>query len=130
MRRVWAIPAILAVALLGADKKKAPKPPDVEVIEASARRGGEKIALDGRVRNSGLKPVRGLVLVFDFLAPGKQVITTQKGAVDEESLDLNAEAAFHVELNAPPRAVQFQIGAVDEAGRDLRVAKPGPYAIE
>jgi hypothetical protein len=130
MRPLRALPLILAFALLGAEKKKAPKPPDVEVLEASARRVDGRISLEGRVRNSGLKPIQGLVLVFDFMAPGRQVITTQKGEVDEEVLDLAAEASFHMQLNEPPRAVEFQINAVDEAGRELRVAKPGPFLIE
>ncbi len=130
MRPTLALLLVLALSVLGAEKKKAPKPPDVEVLEATAHRTEGRISLEGRVRNSGLKPIQGLVLVFDFMAPGRQVITTQKGGVDEEVLDVNGEASFHMQLNEPPRAVQFQINAVDEAGRDLRVAKPGPFPIE
>jgi len=48
--------------------------------------------VDGRVRNSGEKPIKQLMLVFDFMAPGKQVITTQKGAIDEELLAPGQEA--------------------------------------
>jgi len=35
-----------------------------------------------------------------------------------------------MELNAPPRSVEFQINAVDGSGRDLRVAGGGPFSIE
>ncbi len=130
MRRTSALLLVLALSLLGADKKKAPKPPDIEVLEAAAHRSDGKISLVGRVRNSSLRPIQGLVLVFDFMAPGRQVVTTQKGGIEEEVLDAGGEASFHMELNEPPRAVEFQVNAVDEGGRDLRVAKPGPFPIE
>jgi len=118
----------LAIASTAAEKKK--KPPDVEVVEASAHRGDVTVTVDGRVRNSGEKPIKKLMLLFDFMAPGRQVVTTQKGAIDEELLAPGQEAAFHVELNAPPRSVEFQINAADGSGRELRVAKGGPFSIE
>jgi hypothetical protein len=118
----------LAVGLIAAEKKR--KPPEVQILEASAHRGESNISVDGRLRNSGEKPIKELTLLFDFMAPGRQVITTQKGAIDEEVLEPGAEAAFHMELNAPPRSVEFQINAEDGSGRDLRVANPGPFTIE
>ena len=118
----------LAVVSTAAERKK--KPPDVEVVEASAHRGEIKVSVDGRIRNSGEKPIKQLMLVFDFMAPGRQVITTQKAPIDEELLDPGKEAVFHMELNAPPRSVEFQINASDGAGRELRVAKSGPFPIE
>ncbi len=118
----------LAVVSTAAERKK--KPPDVEVVEASAHRGEIKVSVDGRIRNSGEKPIKQLMLVFDFMAPGRQVITTQKAPIDEELLDPGKEAVFHMELNAPPRSVEFQINASDGGGRELRVAKSGPFPIE
>jgi hypothetical protein len=118
----------LVAASVAADKKK--KPPDLEILEASAHRGEIKISVDGRVRNSGEKPIKELTLQFDFQAPGKQAIATEKGAIDEEVLQPGQEAAFHMEANAPPRAVSFQIGAADGSGRELRVAKSGPFPID
>jgi hypothetical protein len=118
----------LAAAPTTAEKKK--KPPDVRVLDASARHDGSKISVDGRLRNSGDKPIKQLMLLFDFMAPGKLVITTQKGPIDEELLEPGKEAAFHMELNSPPRAVEFQINATDGSGRDLRVANSGPFSIE
>jgi hypothetical protein len=118
----------LVVASVAADKKK--KPPDLEVLEASAHRGEIKVSVDGRVRNTGEKPIKELTLLFDFQAPGKQVVATEKGAIDEEVLQPGQEAAFHMEANTPPRSVAFQIGAADGSGRELRVAKSGPFPIE
>jgi hypothetical protein len=123
---------ILALALVfasvAAEKKK--KPPDLEVLEASAHRGESKVSVDGRVRNTGEKPIKELTLLFDFQAPGKQVVATEKGEIDEEVLLPGQEAAFHMEANAPPGSVTFQINAADGSGRELRVAKSGPFPIE
>ena len=118
----------LVVGSVAAQKKK--KPPDVEVLEASAHRGEVKISVDGRLRNSGEKPIKELTLSFDFLAPGNQMVTTETGAIEEEVLEPGKEAAFHMESSAPPRAVAFQINAADGSGRQLRVAKSGPFPIE
>ena len=118
----------LALTSTAADRKK--KPPDVQIMEASAHRGESKVSLDGRLRNSGEKPIKALMLLFDFMAPGRQVVTTQKAPIDEELLEPGKEAAFHMELNAPPRSVEFQINAADGSGRELRVAGAGPFPIE
>ena len=108
----------------------APKPPDVEILEASAHRGERNISVEGRIRNTGEKPIRQLVLSFTFLAPGKQPLTTQKGEIDEELLNKGQEASFHMELQAPPRSVEFTIDASDSAGHLFRVGKAGPFPIE
>lgn len=122
---------IFVLCLTAAEKKRKPaKPPEIEVIEATARRAEGKIALDGRVRNTSAKPLRGLILLFDFMAPGRAVITTKKGPVEDESLEPGQESVFRMELTDPVRAVEFQIAAVEENERDLRIANPGPFAIE
>lgn len=120
----------LALSVSGADKKKKQKPPDLEVVETSVHRTAETVVLSGRVRNSGEKPIRGLILLFDFMAPGRQVVTTQKAPIDEEMLDPGKESTFRFETNDPPRSVEIQLNAQDASGRDLRVEKPGPYPIE
>ncbi len=131
MKLAFVILLTVSVCILAADKKrKNAKPPDVTVLQSAARRSESKIAIDGRVKNTGEKPILELTLLFDFLAPGRAVITTQKASIDEETLPPGAEAAFHVELNDQVRAVEYQLGAVDRNQRDLRVANPGPFVIE
>jgi len=88
------------------------------------------VALQGRVRNTGEKPIRKLRLLFSFMAPGRQVVTTQRGEIDEELLGRGEEATFNMELNAPPRSVEFSIDAEDGSSRSLTVGKAGPYSIE
>jgi len=121
----------LSLSLSAAEKKrKSPKPPDISILQTAAHRSEGKIALDGRIRNSGEKTIEGLVLLFDFMAPGRSVITTQKSRIDEEVLAPGEEAVFHVELNDPVRAVEYQLAAVDRADRELRVANAGPFVID
>ena len=118
----------LAACLIAADKK--PRQPDLEILEASAHRGEVRTSVEGRIRNSSDRPLKKVTLLFHFMAPGKQVVTTQKGAIEEELLDPGQEASFHMELNSPPRSVEFAISAVEGSGRDLRIGKPGPFPIE
>jgi hypothetical protein len=117
---------VLALALATAADKKG----DVEVLEAAGHRGEQTISIEGRLRNTSEKPLRRLTLLVDFMAPGRQVVTTQKAPIDEEILPPGEESVFRLELKAPPRAVEFQFNMVDAAGRDQRVVNPGPFPIE
>jgi len=134
MARLGVVLLILATALHGADQKKnkdkAYKGPEVEILLAKAYRSESLVNVDARVRNCGVRPVRGLVVLFDFMAPGKFVITTQKMAAEQEILEPGEEVMLRGQLSDPVRAVQFRVQAVDQDDRDLRVAKPGPYPIE
>jgi hypothetical protein len=120
-----AILVTLALALAAADKKG-----DVEILEASGHRGETTISIEGRLRNTSDKPLRRLTLLIDFMAPGRQVVTTQKARIDEEILPIGEESVFRLELKAPPRSVEFQFNAEDDRGRDQRVVNPGPFSIE
>jgi hypothetical protein len=117
----------LAGALTAADKKKAP---DVEIVEATAHRGEANISVEGRLKNTGEKPIKQLILSFTFFAPGKQPLTTQKAEIDEELLAKGQESSFRMELQAPPRSVEFTVDATDSGGHYLRVSNTGPFPIE
>ena len=120
-----------ALTLSGADKKqKKSKPPDIEMLEVSAKRSEGLIAIDSKVRNVGEKPIRGLTVIFEFFGPGHVPLTTQKATVEEDTLDKGEEATIRAQLNDPVRAVSVEVSAVDEPGHDLKVVKPGPYPIE
>jgi hypothetical protein len=122
------IVAALCLCSHAQDKKK--KPPDVQVIETSARRDEGKIKLDGRVRVTAEKPLRGLVVVFDFVSPERAVISTEKTVIDEETMNNGQEGSYHVETHDLARAVRYQIRAFDVNDRELRIANGGPFVIE
>ena len=132
MFRVFVIFLAVSFCVSGGDvkKRKKEKLPDIEILEARGRRGENTIRIDGRLRNAGDKVIQGLVLQFDFMDSDHNLLTSQKAAMEDDSLEPGKEAGFHVELNAPPRSIEFQIGAVDEAVRELRVIKAGPFVID
>ena len=130
MRRAWVLLVALAPLWCGApQKRKAPRPPDVRMIEVTSHRSEGIIAVDGRVANCGLKPLQKLTLVFHFRTTDGQVITTQRGVVEPGELAPGEESEFRWQVKDHPRAVDFTIEAVDGAGRELLVEKPGPYPV-
>ncbi len=116
--------------MLRQGKRKNQKPPDLTILRAVAQRSEGMIRLDGHVKNTSLKPIEGLVLLFDFIEPGGRVVSTMRGAIDEELLEPAGEAPFRVETRAPPRSVQFRIQAEDGSHRELRVEPDGARPIE
>lgn len=118
---------ILCLCTLAAAQRR----PDVQVLEVKARRVEEgKIAVDGRVKVTGERPVKGLVIVFDFLSTEGETLTSQKVAMDEEELDRGEESTFHGATMNPPGAVRFRLRAFDAADRQLRLGNAGPFTIE
>jgi hypothetical protein len=131
MKAVVAASIMLATLLcFGQEKRKSPKPPDIAVMESTAHRSEGSVVLEGRVRNGSSKTVNGLVLLFDFIDSGGQVIATKQSPADADVLAPAAECPFHFETADPVRAVQFRVRATDTAGHDLRVEPSTSKAIE
>ena len=103
-----------------------------DVPELAVRRESDErtISVEGRVRNSGGKPIRGLTLVFHLLAPGGEEVTRQRGTIEEESLDPGEESEFHWQMPDHARAVEVRVTAQGSNGFEVKVNQPGPYAIE
>jgi hypothetical protein len=122
---------IVALLLCLCTLAAAQRRPDVQVVEAKARRVEEgKITVDGRVKVTGEKPVKGLVIVFDFLSTEGETLTSQKVQVDEGVLDRGEESTFRGATMNPPGAVRFRMRAFDSADRELRLGNSGPFTIE
>jgi hypothetical protein len=119
-----------AATLLAFSPQKAKKPADVEMLETKAVRDAGKISVDGRVKVTGEKALHGLVIVFDFRSPEKEVVTAQKTMIDNGTMESGSEGSFHNEMVDAPRAVKYTIRAFDAHEKELRVANPGPYVVE
>lgn len=128
MIRRTALAALLLLTALPAQKQ--PKPPDIEVTEITVRREEGKVRIDGRAKNTGLKPLRGVLLLIDFLSSDKIPVTTKRGPINAEELPVGEETDFHLEVASPPRAVSVFLNSEDASGRDLRVGNAGPFNIE
>src|SRR5713101_8036915 len=105
-RAAWI--SLFAVLAFGQKKGKEAKPPEVELLEATAHRQEGNVTVDARVKNVGEKPIKALNIIVDFLAPDhKQVITTKRGAIQEPTLDPGEEAEFHAQIENASRATEF-----------------------
>jgi hypothetical protein len=127
MRYVCLVLAILAVS---ASAQKPRKAPDVQVLEVKSHRNENTLTLDGKVKITGVKPLKALILEFAFLSASGDVLTTQKTEVSDEPLQKDDEQAFHVETNNPPGSIQFKMNAYDKGDRALSVGNGGPFTIE
>ena len=128
--RFAAITLALVSLFAAVAQQKQKKPADVEVLESKARREDARITLDGKVRVTCEKPLKGLVIIFDFRSPEKEVVTTQKTVIDEDTLEAGREGAYHVEMADAARAVRYTVRAFDFHERELRVSNTGPFPIE
>jgi hypothetical protein len=123
--------AVLCLALFAANaQQKGKKAADVQILDTKAVRDAGKISVDGKVRVTGEKPLHGLVIVFDFRSPEKEVVTSQKAVIDEDTLETGREGVFHSEMADSARAVRYTLRAFDVHEKELRVANPGPYPVE
>jgi hypothetical protein len=131
MKRAVFILVTLASLLYPQSKKsKKPKPPDLEILKVDVRRTADGISIDGKVKNSGEKTLRGIVLLIDFLAPGKEVVTTKNGPVEADQMAPGDESDFRLAINDQNRAVHIRFNAEDKDKRELRVENAGPFTIE
>ncbi|MGD0666636.1 MAG: hypothetical protein ABSB23_03685 [Bryobacteraceae bacterium] len=123
--------AAASLLLLAGTLAFAQKRHDVEILEAKARRVEEgRISLDGRVRVTSGKSVKGLSLTFDFLTSDGELLSSEKAAVDDDVIKRGDDSPFHVETENPPGSVRFKIRAFDGDGRQLRVGNDGPFVID
>src|SRR5437870_12445598 len=123
--------AILSISLLSvAIAQKQKKPPDMQIVETKAVRETTKITVDGKVKVTAEKPLRGLEIVFDFRSPEKEVVTSQKTTIQDDTMETGREGAFHAEMVDAVRAVAYTVRAFDMHEKELRIANPGPYVVE
>jgi hypothetical protein len=127
MRLILAACLGLTLCAVAAAQRK----PDVQVLECHARRVEEgRVSVDARVKVTSGKPLKGLVIFFDFLSSEGDPLISSKVEADEDELRPGDESSFHAATINPPGAIRFKVHAQDGAGRDLRIGNAGPYTIE
>lgn len=120
----------LCACLVGGQNKKAPKPPDLEIVEVVATRNGDEIHVDGKVKNTSGKPLEKVVIVVDFFAPNRKPMVSKRGPVEAEVLEPDEEADFKLAMADPGQLVNIELQAVDRRERDLRLSRSGPFSID
>jgi hypothetical protein len=128
--RLATLSLLALAALVGQDKKKTPKPPDLEILEITATRDGGTIIVDGRIRNTGVKPLEKVTIVVDFFAPNKKPMVSKKGPVETDLLEPGDETDFKLAMPDPGQLVAIELQAVDKRERDLRLSRTGPFSID
>jgi hypothetical protein len=128
--KVLTILSLFLALFAAAAQQKGKKPADVQILETKAVRDGAKIKVDGKVRVTGEKSLHGLVIIFDFRSPEKEVVTSQKAGIDEDNMETGQEGVFRSEMADSARAVRYTVRAFDMHEKELRVANPGPYPVE
>jgi hypothetical protein len=128
-RRAFLVFLILASVAAG-QRKPQPKPAEIELSDVSARREGEHINIDGRLKNTGERPAKKLVILIEFRSPDDRVITTRRAGIDEEELAPGAETELHARIPDPVRAVNIRFSFEDGSGRYLKGVNAGPFTIE
>ncbi|MGD0200673.1 MAG: FxLYD domain-containing protein [Bryobacteraceae bacterium] len=126
---------LLAPALmLAAAGKEARRPSRtrIEMVELKIRRVPEDgtVSVEGRLRNSGERPIRGLHVVFCVLAPGGEEVARQRGDVEQDPFEPGQEYEFHWQMKDPVRGVEVRVVARYAGELEVEVQKAGPYTIE
>ena len=121
---------LLAMLAMAAPAQKQKKPANVTVLDAKGHRTEDKVMLDGKVRVTDEKGLKGLVLEFSFLSASGDVLTSERANLSDDTLGKDEEPSFHAETLNPPGSIRFRIKAFDSADRELSIANGGPFTIE
>ncbi len=105
----------------------------IKVVELAAHRsdGSDRLLLiDGRIVNSGPQAIRELVLIFEVTGVDGQVVSSQRGKVEEDPLAPGRESEFHWQMRDHADAVEVRVRAIAHDERAVKVEEPGPYPID
>lgn len=136
MRRLLAAAVLCALALClsAADKKrpktKPDKPPEVVIVSFKVERDSGNFSVEGTVKNNSGKPMKGLVLFFEFMEPGGKTISRMNTTVTEHTLEPGEEGEFLTQTPDQVRAVHVKLDAEDKEGRYFTIDRPGPHTIQ
>lgn len=113
-----------------AKKPPQPKPPVIQVVEATAHREQDQLNIDGKLKNTGERAAADLVIIVDVLDSDKQPLITKKGGSDPETIEAGQQGEFHAQMPLPPRAVYIRLSFEEGNTRDIKATNTGPFAIE
>ena len=121
---------LIVCAFAAAQRKPQPKPAEIELSDVTARREGQYVNIDGRLKNAGERAAKKLAIFIEYRSPDDQVITTRRAEIDEDNLEPGAEAELHARVPDPVRAVSIRFNFEDGSGRYLKGINAGPFTIE
>jgi hypothetical protein len=116
--------------VFGQQNKQQLREAEIEVSQAVVRREDSRITIDARLKNTGEKPARNLAIYYEVLDSDRNVLTRQKGGIDQKDLEAEDEAEIQVQMHFHARAVYVRLEFEDGSGRTLKATNAGPFAIE
>jgi hypothetical protein len=120
----------LTPALIAQKNKQQLRDPEIQVLEATVRRDEGRITIDARLKNTGEKPARDLRIFYEVLDSDRQVLTRQRGGIEQKDLDPEDEVEVQAQMHFHARAVSVRVEFEDGAGRNLKGTNTGPFVIE
>jgi hypothetical protein len=131
MKRSTFILMLAGAPFAGAQKKKEQlREAEIEVIEPVVRREDGRVTIDGRLRNTGEKPARNLAVFYEILDSDRNVLTRQRGGIEEHELEPDRETEIHAQMHFHARGIQVRLSFEDGSGRELKGINAGPFPIE
>ncbi|MEZ5351767.1 MAG: FxLYD domain-containing protein [Bryobacteraceae bacterium] len=135
MGRIFAVAFLVAAFTMAgaADKKpnkKAKGAPDLAITSLKIEREDKVVSIEGVVKNISGKPIRGVILFFEFLEFNGRMISRMKTEATEHVLEDGEEVEFLAQTPDQVRAVDIRVDAEDKSARYLIPDKPGPHRIE
>ena len=131
MRKVFiCFLAIVTLLPAAAEKSKPGKQPEVIIKELRIVREEGLILIDSTLVVNRENPIRGLVVMFDLLAPGGHLISKQVTTASENDLEYGESVTLYLQCVDHVRAVSVRVLCREDRGPRLRLDKPGPYQIE
>lgn len=124
-----ALACALVMPWLGSAQERR-RPAELTVKEFNARRDAGLVHIDALLANTGERRAGSVIVVLEFLAPGRQTVSERESPLDEDSIEPGDEVPLSLETPFQPRVVEIRITARDRSGRDIKVNRPGPYRIE
>ena len=120
----------LPVAAQKGKKKKEKGAPDIQIVHLKIQRDGGNIILEGKMKNISEKPMKGMIVFFEFLEFNGKMISRMTTQVSEADLAPGEEGEFATQTPDQVRAVSVRLDAEDTKGQYLLFDKPGPYTID
>ena len=119
--------AAAASCLCASFAAKKPKP-GVEITGIQSTRQEGEIGFEGTIRVHG-KPLKGLILHFEFLDSRGALLSIQKMRIEERLIEPGEELSFTLGGNDVPRAVKYEIKVTDGQRMEVRTVNGGPHPL-
>ncbi len=129
-RRLFAILPLASLLLFGAPQKRKQAAATLDLSSFQARRSGDRVEIDGKLKNTGQEPVSRGELVFSFLSTDKRVLSTRRADLEPELLKPGEETVILLQTPYPAGAVSILVGVSSKDGRAVNLDHRGPYPIE